>query len=85
MANYQHADFTPAAPNFKQLYLMPLKQLMNFPYIEKDFDALTDYELLSKVVDYLNEVIKNNNEQNSLMTSLRDAYINLQDYINQSN
>ena len=40
--------------NFKQLVLMNLQALTNFPYIEKDFDAVTDYELLCLVVDYLN-------------------------------
>ena len=30
-------------------------------FIEKDFDALTDYGLLCKVVDYLNQVITNEN------------------------
>ena len=82
MNNENNANFTPPVPNFKQLYLMPFKQLTNFPYIEKDFDAVTDYQLLSKVVDYLNEVIANNNEQNTLMVRLRDAYIALQNYIN---
>ena len=38
--------------SFRQLVLMNMQQLTNFPYIEKDFDALTDYALLCKVVDY---------------------------------
>ena len=32
--------------------------LQNFPFIEEDFDALTDYGLLCKVVEYLNKVIE---------------------------
>lgn len=35
--------------------------LQNFPFIEADFDALTNYELYCKVVEYLNQVIANNN------------------------
>ena len=36
--------------------------LQNFPFIEEDFDALTDYELICKVVEYLNKVITSQNE-----------------------
>lgn len=36
--------------------------LQNFPFIEEDFDALTDYELICKVVEYLNTVIQSQNE-----------------------
>ena len=77
-------DYKPTAPNFKQLVLMNFQGLTNFPYIEEDFDALTNYGLLSKVVEYLNQVIANNNEQNSLMTALYNAYSSLQDYVNNS-
>lgn len=82
MANYENANFTPDAPNFKTLVTMSFQGLTNFPYIEEDFDALTNYGLLSKVVEYLNEVISNNNEQNDLMTGLYNAYVSLQNYVN---
>lgn len=36
--------------------------LQNFPFIEEDFDALTDYALICKVVEYLNTVITSQNE-----------------------
>ena len=36
--------------------------LQNFPFIEEDFDALTDYELICKVIEYLNRVITSQNE-----------------------
>lgn len=36
--------------------------LQNFPFIEEDFDALTDYALICKVVEYLNQVINSQNE-----------------------
>ena len=36
--------------------------LQNFPFIEEDFDALTDYALICKVVEYLNAVINSQNE-----------------------
>lgn len=30
--------------------------LQNFPFLEDDFDALTDYELFSKMVGYVKEL-----------------------------
>ena len=68
--------------NFKKLTYLCMQKLTNFPYIEEDFDALTNYELLSKVVEYLNEVIANSNEQNTAISSLYDAFTELQNYIN---
>ena len=47
--------------------------LQNFPFIEKDFDALTDYELLCKVVEYLNEVIKQTNLMKKLAKELGET------------
>ena len=80
--NENNANFTPDRPNFKTLVRMSFQGLTNFPYIEEDFDALTNYGFLSKVVEHLNDVISNNNEQNTLMTGLYDAYVSLQDYVN---
>lgn len=67
---------------FRKLVFLNMQQLTNFPYIEKDFDALTDYQLLCKVVEYLNMVIKNSNDQNDSITNLYNAFISLQDYVN---
>lgn len=68
--------------SFRKLVLMNMKQLTNFPYIEKDFDALTDYELLCLVVKYLNDVIANQNEQNNSITRMYQSFLALQDYVN---
>ena len=68
--------------SFRQLVLMNMQQLTNFPYIEKDFDALTDYELLCLVVKYLNDVITNQNKQNDSITSMYNAFLSLQTYVN---
>ena len=68
-------------PSFKQLVLLNIQQLTNFPYIEKDFDAVTDYQLLCKVVEYLNDVIKNQNITNDTVLGLYDAFITLKDYV----
>ena len=68
-------------PTFKEICLMYIQQLTNFPYIEKDFDALTDYGLLCKIVDKLNEVITNTNEQDGYIVSLYNAFIELKTYV----
>ena len=32
--------------------------LENFPFIENDFDALTNYQLFCKIIEYINNIIK---------------------------
>lgn len=71
-----------SALTFRNLVLMNMQQLTNFPYIEQDFDALTDYELLCLVVKYLNDVIANQNEQNDSITRMYESFLALQDYVN---
>lgn len=56
--------------------------LQNFPFIEQDFDALTDYELLCKVVEYLNTVIASQNQTMENVESLTQAFNTLTDYVN---
>ena len=68
-------------PNFKRFTFLCMQQLTNFPYIEEDFDALTNYELLSKVVEYLNKVIENENEQNQYILELYNSFNDLKDYV----
>lgn len=55
--------------------------IQNFPFIESDFDAVTNYQLLCKVVEYLNNVIDNNNEQNTNITQLEQNFITLYNYV----
>ena len=61
----------------KEKFIPPFRRfvIQNFPFIEADFDALTSYQLWSKVVEYLNKVIKSQNE----ITAEMQRYI---DYIN---
>lgn len=85
-------DFKPDLnPYNKFNELSPFKfhVMASFPYIEADFDALNEYKLLTKVVEYLNNTIKNMNiaeenisieEQN--IQALYNAYSSLQDYVN---
>lgn len=55
--------------------------LQNFPFIEEDFDALTDYELLCKVVEFLNKTIDSQNLLTENMTELENLFNQLHDYV----
>ena len=66
---------------FKHMTFLCMQRLTNFPYIEEDFDALTNYELLCKVVEYLNKVIENENNQNDAINELAEAFNNLKSYV----
>lgn len=58
--------------------------IQNFPFIEEDFDALTNYQLFCKVVEYLNKVIGSQNEVTQQMEYVLNYFNNLdvQDEIN---
>lgn len=45
--------------------------LENFPFLEDDFDALTDYELFCKMMEYIKEVAKDNKEILELLKNLQ--------------
>ena len=66
--------------------LTPFKRfvLQSFPWIDADFDAMTNYELMAKIIEYLNKVIDNENKLNENMNYLNDFFNNLdvQDEIN---
>lgn len=55
--------------------------LQNFPFIEEDFDALTDYELLCKVVQYLNLVIDHQNGVDEKIDALVEGFAELKSYV----
>lgn len=58
--------------------------LQNFPFIEEDFDAITNYELLCKIVEYLNLNIEKTNALGEQVEALTNWFNNLdvQDEIN---
>lgn len=71
-------------PEYKNLTKIPYFRrvvLQNFPFIEEDFDALTDYGLLCKVVEYLNKVIEQQNLVNDNTDALYQAYTTLKNYV----
>ncbi|MBO7695213.1 MAG: hypothetical protein J6T10_21535 [Methanobrevibacter sp.] len=68
-------------PDFKKLVLLSMQTLTNFPYIEEDFDALTNYELLCKVVEEMNKVIENQNTTNQSVIELYNAFNILKTFV----
>lgn len=88
-----NANFTPEYENTNnyKYKLTPFRFFCyeNFPFIEETFDSLTTYQLLQKIVKYLNEVITNQNTvqeniniQNENIKNLLKAYNQLQEYVN---
>lgn len=51
--------------------------MQNFPFIEEDFDAITEYQLLCKIVEYLNKNIDKTNELGVKVEELNNWFINL--------
>lgn len=66
---------------FKDLKYFKGWTLENFPFIEDDFDAITTYQFMCKIVEYLNEVIYNqkildeNNEEIVKLVQELKAYV----------
>lgn len=54
--------------------------LKNFPFIEKDFDAMSDYEILCKIFEYFEKQIKAVDEKYS---GIGDLVIGLEEQFNQ--
>lgn len=63
--------------NYNKLTPFKLCVLQNFPFIEADFDSLTNYELLCKIVEYLNKTIDSQNMVVSNITELNNWFNNL--------
>lgn len=53
----------------------------NFPYIEADFDAITNYQLYCKIVEYLNKVIYNEKLLEESDNELVDGFNALEEYV----
>ena len=62
---------------FKKLTPFKLQVLENFPFIDEDFDAITNYELLCKVVEYLNKTIGEVSELDNKVNEFQNYFDNL--------
>ena len=57
--------------NFINFYGFRNFCLHNFPFLEKDFDALTDYELIGKIFEHFENEIKEIDEKYSDILNIR--------------
>ena len=84
------ANFTPNQNDYENL--TPFKSWLmcqintwgqtNFPFVESDFDELTNYGMLMKMMNALNDVIANENMVEQDVTNLFTAFTELQSYVN---
>ena len=49
--------------------------LQNFPFLEDDFDALTDYELFCKMVEYMKKSLDKVKEYQTQLNEFRTGVI----------
>lgn len=70
--------------NFIYKNLTPFKWyvLENFPFIEADFDALTNWQLFCKLGKEMNKIINSVNISGAQVETLTNAFNELQDYVN---
>ena len=83
-------DFKPNQSDYKNL--TPFKSWLllqintwgqnNFPFVESDFDELTNYGMMQKLMKALNDVISNENMVEDDMTNIFNAFTELQNYVN---
>lgn len=74
------ADFTPQLGDYKTLQPFRYWCQKVLPLVYDD--SLSYYELLCKVVDYLNKTMEDVETLNSDVTGLHSAYVKLQSYVN---
>lgn len=69
---------------FNYTNLTPFKWfvLENFPFIEADFDALTEWQLFCKLGKELNKIINSENTLGTQVENVTNAFIKLQNYVN---
>lgn len=68
--------------NINVLSPFKLCVLQNFPFIEADFDAITNYQLMCKMTEYMNNINANVNTLNENEKRVYNAFNALIDYIN---
>lgn len=74
-------SYIPEQKEYKHVGIFKRYIMQNFPWINEDFDALTNNELLAKVIEYLNDVIENSETEQENIESLYNAFVELHDYV----
>lgn len=75
-------SYIPEQQSYKEITPFRRFVLQSFPWINETFDALTNYELMGKIIEYLNNIISNENAVQSNVTELYNAFIELYNYFN---
>lgn len=75
-------DYTNLTP-FKTwlIYQINTWGVNNFPFLENDFDQLTNYGMMMKLMKAMNDTIGNQNKVEDDMSKLYEAFTELQTYI----
>ena len=70
--------------NFNYKFLTPFKffMLQNFPFIDEDLDAITNYQMLCKMAEEINKIITSQNIVGKQAEDLTNAFNNLYNYVN---
>lgn len=76
------ANFTPSQKDYKNITPFKLFVIEQFPFIEANFDAITEWQLLQEIGGKLNEIIKNMYNVTDNTKALYNSYIALENYIN---
>lgn len=68
--------------DFKKIYPFKWFVLENFPFIEADFDAITNWQLFCKLGEEINKIIEKINLTGEQVENLTNAFIELQTFVN---
>ena len=74
MANLEKFNFNNLSP-FKWFVLN------NFPFVDADFDAMTEWQLFQKIGEWINKIIESQNTVGSEMEKVVEAYNELYNYV----
>lgn len=77
----QENNFIPKLDSYKEITPFKLFVKSNFPFIEATYEALDNYGLYCKIVEYLNNVIANENAVENNVTALYNAFVELNTYV----
>ena len=69
--------------NYKELSYFKRWTLENYPFIEADFDAITEYQLYCKIVEYLNKCIYNIKLMETAVDEVVQQIEDLREYVDQ--
>lgn len=74
-------NFTPNKKPYKKLPPFKGWVLQNFPFIEADFDALTNYQMMCKIIEYLKVFQGNLDNMDDNINSIYNSFVELKNYV----